>query len=469
MIATGRKVPGARLRRALALLLCLGLVLRVRGQESGHETEGGGAERWIWGETVSDRQVCRFSKAFVVPEDALVEGATLRVTADNSYQLFLDGREIGQGADWRVLIEYDVSLLLTPGRHVVSVKAVNDFDRAGMLLDLHIRLSDGREIGVVSDRGWKVAPESDALWFKRNPDSQEWPLATEIGSLWGEGDSRVVPLIYKAPVSEPVVIEFWQTGGFQLALAVLTACSLLGGGYLGLRLFIKSAGERVVRRERARIAADLHDDLGGGLTQLVLLGEVTRRDTAPDSPAGEAMGRVSVEARNLLRAMNEAVWLINSQRDTLRDFASYVAKSVERYFEAGPVRCRFEIQPELPEIPFDLGLRRNLLLAVKEAMHNILRHSGADEAVLEIGIQRQELVIVIRDNGKGFDVVDAGDGNGLSNMKNRVAESGGRFLIGSGPGGTVLEFRVPVRGIARMKWFGTLPCKRGADPTETTF
>lgn len=86
----------------------------------------------------------------------------MRITADNSYELFLDGQDIGRGSDWQVLIEYDVSLLLTPGEHVLAVSALNDFDLAGFLFGLRVVFADGLVLEILSDDSWKIAPNDAA-------------------------------------------------------------------------------------------------------------------------------------------------------------------------------------------------------------------------------------------------------------------------------------------------------------------
>lgn len=201
------------------------------------------------------------------------------------------------------------------------------------------------------------------------------------------------------------------------------------------------------------------------LTAKVGLGETSRSGLVAESPGEEVMGRVCDQSRALLRGMNEAVWLINSERDTFRDLAAYAAKYAERFFADTSVRCRFEIDAEIPAWPCDIGIRRNLFLAIKEALHNILRHSQASTASLEIRCQRQEMLVIIRDDGRGFDPNAAdGSGNGLTNMRRRVAEAGGTLHIESKPGaGTLLEFRIPMQPPARLGFpvFRGFPWTRG--------
>ena len=209
-------------------------------------------------------------------------------------------------------------------------------------------------------------------------------------------------------------------------LASLCAAVILVCLYLASRLLLQSQAQLVVQRERARIARDIHDDLTGGLTQLVLLGETTRNDLPDRSETRAQVGQICDETRGLLRAMNEVVWLINSQRDTLRDFASYVCKCAETFLAPTPIRCRFDIGQELPATACDVGIRRNLLLGVKEALHNVVRHAQAKEVFLRIHWRGHEIVVSVEDDGRGFDPASADrDRNGLSNMMRRAAEAGG--------------------------------------------
>jgi len=98
---------------------------------------------WIWTQKTLDRQTCQFWKSFEIPKGAVVAHARLRMTVDNDFTLFLDGREVGRGAEWRHLYEKDLTLLLSPGKHVLALKAYNSDAQAGVLFGLQIELEDG--------------------------------------------------------------------------------------------------------------------------------------------------------------------------------------------------------------------------------------------------------------------------------------------------------------------------------------
>lgn len=404
---------------------------------------------WIWTDTTQDRQECRFVRVIDVPAGSEVEAALLRITADNFYRVYLDGHFIGQGSDWRALTEYDITRLLTRGRHVLAVSVVNDFDFGGLLAGLRIRLRDGREIEIPTDASWDLVPEDAPSWPFPKPEA-----TPEKARVIRRFDTWLRPRIYEAPVSVPEVKSFWQQRWFQVSLIVASTAGILGGLFLSGMLLLKLQSERVVRRERARIANDLHDNLGGGLTQLVLLGEAVRRELGDGVGAsGEKLKRLCEQARAMGRNMKETVWLINSQRDTVGELASYLARYAEIFFRDTPVRCRFAIDEDLPDAPCGLGVRRNLLLGVKEAFNNALRHSGASEVELVVDRRRGVLRIVVRDNGAGFEPGTVPPGEGLRNLELRAREAGGEFALRSRLGeGTSVEFLIPLAKPAR--WGG---------------
>jgi two-component sensor histidine kinase len=423
-----------------------------------------GVGAWIWDSQTHDQQLCRFWRGFEIPAGAKVVNARLRMTADNSYSLFLDGRELGRGADWRDLTEYDLTLLLSPGAHVLAVEAFNVTSEAGVLAGLHVDLADGRSLEIPSDQSWKVAPNSESRWEKRTKARADWPSATlvAIRGLREHWNLRFV----KGPQIFPIVLRFWQTGWFQIAVLSLFAIVAALCVWLLGRLALHSQTQQVVRRERARIARDIHDDLTAGLTQLVLLGEVAQSELPAGSEPRQQVGQVCEKARSLSRSMNEIIWAVNSQRDTLRDFVSYVCKYTETFLQPTSIRCRFDLQEEMPSLPCDLGVRRNLFLAVKEAVHNVVRHSHATEVVVRMSHRGQQMFVALEDNGQGFDPAQAdGARNGLSNMMKRAAEAGGSCVVVSRPGaGCRVEFAVPLAGPAPrpFQWLGRFRKRAGS-------
>jgi signal transduction histidine kinase len=202
------------------------------------------------------------------------------------------------------------------------------------------------------------------------------------------------------------------------------------------KLALHSRVQLVVQRERARIARDIHDDLSAGLTQLVLIGEVVQSTLPAGSESRQQAGVGCEKARGLVQSMHDVIWAIDSRHDSTCDFSSHVCRYAESFLQPTSIRCHFDLDEEMPDFPFDLGRRRNLFLAVKEALHNAVRHSGASELVLRIHRQGNWIVVIIEDNGKGFEPARRGRvRNGLSNMQKRAADAGGTCSIVSQPAG----------------------------------
>jgi signal transduction histidine kinase len=203
----------------------------------------------------------------------------------------------------------------------------------------------------------------------------------------------------------------------------------------------------LLQAERARIARDIHDDIGARMTQLVLHGELAQNELSLNVESRQQLSWFCEEARGLLSTMDEILWAVNPQRDTLRDFADYVCKYAQDFLEPAKIQCLFEVGPEMSAAALDLPPRRSLLMAIKETLNNTLKHSQATEVRLRLQWQGQWLVVVVRDNGRGFDLAKMKpDRNGMSIMSQRMRELGGRFLVASQPGkGCRVEFNIPLK------------------------
>lgn len=412
---------------------------------------------WVWDKVTFDQQTCRFWRAFDI--DTPVVRATLRMTVDNGYRLYLDGREIGRGSDWRNVTIYDIKRLLHPGHHVLAVEAFNDRLQGGMILGLDMQMADGGVAQIVSDPQWRVVPLSVKNWEDRRYPSPEWGRVVVVGKAWQEPWSEWPRGVAVGPPLMPVVLAFWQTLWFQAVVLSLFMLALLVCGWLLAQLAVQSRAQRLLQLQRARIARDIHDDLGARLSQLVLMGELAQNELPEESATRGQINQICERARELGYAMDEIVWAVSSRRDTLRDFAAYVCKYAQLYLKTTSVRCRLDVELDLPPLPFDLAIRRNLLLAVKEAISNAAKHSGASELFLRIHRQGDGLWVMVEDNGCGFQVPLADPTrNGLYNMAQRMEEVGGRFVVDSAPGsGCRITFMLPLTSVRQgPRWLRKL-------------
>jgi signal transduction histidine kinase len=241
---------------------------------------------------------------------------------------------------------------------------------------------------------------------------------------------------------------------------------------LGAKLAVQLKAQELLQRERARIARDIHDDVGAGLTQLVLQGEVAQTEFAAGSEARVKFAELSERARAVSHALEEMVWVVNSNRDKLRDFCSYICKYAQAFLRDTPIRCRLDVEPQLPEVGLNLAVRRGLLLAVKEALNNAAKHSQASEIHVRVHRRGNCLLVAIEDTGVGFDLDRVGtEGNGLANMKDRLTEMGGQCRVATKPrAGCRVEFEVPLaaetRNRARLR-FWPVRREKNKEPGET--
>lgn len=195
------------------------------------------------------------------------------------------------------------------------------------------------------------------------------------------------------------------------------------------------------QRERLRIAEDLHDDFGSGLSKISLLSEVAKKK----APAPTELDKIAATAKELLLKMSEIVWALNNHNDTLPSLAAYIRRYTSGFFEDSDLRSHFKI-PDLPEAPLSGEVRRNVFLVVKESLHNVLKHAGASKVDIDFSLVGDRLEIRILDNGKGFDEeAFSKAGNGLLNMEKRMTAAGGTFDIQSTPGkGTLVRLGLPL-------------------------
>jgi signal transduction histidine kinase len=403
-----------------------------------------GVGSWIWTTNFANKQFCRVWRSFSVPKNSPVKRALVRVTADNIYRLFFDGREIGIGGNWKSLTEYDVTSLLDSGTHVLGIEAVNDSLQAGILFGLRIEFENGERMEVVSDNSWKVVPETEKRWLKKTRPGKDWMPAMVVGAI-GQLPWWLHPIsTISTPALQPIEVHFWQTGWFLITMFSVCAAGLGLITRLAAQLTLQKRAHKLLELERARIARDIHDDLGAALTQLVLQGEVAQTEFPEGSSARAQFNRISENARAVSQALDEVVWAVNSKRDTLRDFASYICKYAQTFLASTSIRCRLDVEADLPSSVFDLPVRRGLFLAIKEALNNAAKYSRARELFLRIFRRGGDVVVVVEDNGVGFDpaAIDA-EGNGLQNMVQRLEDIGGKCQIASAPGaGCRVEFRV---------------------------
>jgi ligand-binding sensor domain-containing protein/signal transduction histidine kinase len=275
-------------------------------------------------------------------------------------------------------------------------------------------------------------------------------IACNEDLLWSEREAGLALMCRAA---------FWQTVWFRLLVALV----VLGGGGWSVKLLATRRLRRrlaviqqqhALEQERTRIARDIHDELGTLLTGISLLSD--RSQTHRDQPeqVAEHLQTISQRARSAVQAVDGIVWAINPQNDRFDHLANYLVQFAEGFFGLTPIRCRLEVPEDVPHVPLGTQERHHILLAVKEACNNVARHSGASEVWVRLKVDEADLCITIEDNGRGFVAGTAAEGGGgLRNMRQRMAEVGGRMELASEPGrGTRVKLFAPLRE------FNSYPC-----------
>jgi signal transduction histidine kinase/ligand-binding sensor domain-containing protein len=245
---------------------------------------------------------------------------------------------------------------------------------------------------------------------------------------------------WSAPATLPFTIQpppWWKDPRWALSLSALLLIGAVGSvSVYRVRQLL------AVERLRTSLAANLHDDVGAGLTEIAILSEVAARRGGEAPPE---LDRVADTARRLVDRMNDIVWLVNPRRDSLYDlFVQLKDGYSDLLAQAGIVLAVDDLAP-LQGIRLSMEVRENLFLIFKEALRNVLRHSGAREARLALGLDGRRLEVTLRDDGRGFDPESAGTGDGLPNMQRRAAAIGGSLDIQSAPDrGTLVRFTGPL-------------------------
>jgi signal transduction histidine kinase/ligand-binding sensor domain-containing protein len=253
-----------------------------------------------------------------------------------------------------------------------------------------------------------------------------------------------------------VLPYFWQRWWFITVMVMLLLVSAGGSvRYFEKRRLQRKLAqierERAVERERARIAKDIHDDLGASLTRITMLSQSGMNKAESIKPTTTELSRIYDTARSMTNAMDEIVWAINPSNDTLESLAAYFAEFVQEFLAPAGLQFRLDIPLALPRWTISSEIRHNLFLAFKEALNNVVKHSHATEVIVALEIRGNSFILSVQDNGSGFDgdTVLAGDyasrrhGNGLTNMRRRLEELHGQCTIDSRPGsGTRVAFEV---------------------------
>ncbi len=205
--------------------------------------------------------------------------------------------------------------------------------------------------------------------------------------------------------------------------------------------------QREIEQERARLAHDLHDDLGAQLTEVNMLASLVKSPATSAEEKNRYAEQLNDIALRMVTSLDEIVWAVNPRNDTISSLAGYFGAYAQRLLELASVNCGLDIAEDLPNSSLDPTFRQEMFLAFKEALTNVVLHANARKVWLRIFIQNKTLVVIVSDDGCGIlsGKQEAGE-DGLVNMQERMTALGGSCSIESDPeAGTVVRLQAPIR------------------------
>jgi signal transduction histidine kinase/ligand-binding sensor domain-containing protein len=288
---------------------------------------------------------------------------------------------------------------------------------------------DGNEQGEWS------APTTQASFYLINLQPGEYTL--HIKSFFPVARYKTEQLIYHFTILPP----WWRTWWFRalLAGAFVMSLVLLTRTYYQRKLQrqkIDFERQTAIEQERTRIAMEMHDDLGSGLTSIRYL--ATGLTSSESSLVKEKAIKIESSAKQLVDSMNDIIWTMKSDNNWLSETLNYVRKQAAESLESAGMDYKFDFPKQVDEIKLTNDQKRNLILISKEAVHNAIKHSNATSLSITAIRSKENLRLSFSDNGKGFSYTrEQAAGNGLMNMQRRATAIDASIEITHEPGTTV--------------------------------
>jgi signal transduction histidine kinase/ligand-binding sensor domain-containing protein len=241
---------------------------------------------------------------------------------------------------------------------------------------------------------------------------------------------------------------FWQTTLFKIAALAI----ILGVGWLIARWYLKIKmrkqktefeKQQLIEKERTRIATDMHDDLGAGLSRIRFLSQSILNKKINDETITTELEKITSFSDEMSEKMGEIVWALNEKNDTLADLVAYTRSYAMEYLANHHIECEANTPLHLPGTFITGEMRRDIFLSAKECLHNIVKHSGATKVCFSVEL-KEVMKIVIHDNGKGIDWDNRrAFSNGIENIKRRMKDIKGDVSFENDQG-TKVSMAIPI-------------------------
>jgi two-component sensor histidine kinase len=236
---------------------------------------------------------------------------------------------------------------------------------------------------------------------------------------------------------------WWQTWWFRVAAGLL----IIGLLIIGFRFYYRRKLEKkmvflekqqAIEKERTRIATDMHDDLGAGLSRIKFLSENIKAKKVKDETILDDIDKISAYSDEMAEKMGEIVWSLNQKNDTIADLIAFTRSYVLEYLSTQNIHCDLDTPIELPSTFITGEMRQHIFLSVKECLHNIAKHAEASQVYFSVKLNGA-IEIMIHDNGKGIDWDKKKPfSNGIQNIQKRMNEVNGKVIFRNEEGAKVI-------------------------------
>lgn len=332
----------------------------------------------------------------------------------------------------------DETIILSPDTKAIKISHKEDlFQISYASLDmLHSRMMQySYRLAGYSNRWINKGNEGGAIFTRLPPDHYELQMRAIVPGIPWDGKYSSLMIT--------VVPAFYQTRLFKMAMLILITAALyyLTGRFTRQKYRMQLARlhrEQQINNVRNRIAQDIHDDIGAGLTRISIQTELLKQNPATDkSDYQKVLDIINKQTHDLIRSLGEIVWTINPSDDYLDNMLAYFRVYIHRFMEGSGLsyeinfpetECRRNVHPDL---------KRNLFLILKESLNNIVKHARAHKVIIIFLMRKDDnYILTVQDDGDGFDVEDAAtfSGNGLHNMRNRAWAINARVIYRSHAG-----------------------------------
>lgn len=250
---------------------------------------------------------------------------------------------------------------------------------------------------------------------------------TNSDGVWNESGTSI-----KLIITPP----FWQTWWFVTFIILVT------GYFIYYVSTIRVKNQLAIEKLKTKIASDLHDNVGAGLTEISILSEVaSQRLLSANRGESNELKNISDIARELVDNMSDIVWVVNPQRDSLYDLIIKLKDSYNEFLNSVGISFQVKNIDKTNNVHLSMDYKQNLLLMFKEAINNAIKHSRCSKIVLEANIKDNHIEMILEDDGIGFDESDFNLGNGMRNMENRAKKLKGSIKWNSELNkGTIIHF-----------------------------